>query len=381
MLGRIPVEVQIEKRAHVKRKKERFRMRSSRPVAHALCVAAAAVLSACSGGAPQSSGLTPSAGTHGPSYPRHRLSDTFAGVKMVGAVRPDHHKSWVSPDVLRAPRLFFASDSGTNDVYVYTMPAMALKGTLTGFSQPQGECADKAGNIWVTNTNAFQVVELSRSGSVMNTISDSYGYPIGCAIDPTNGAIAVADIVSKGSGAGQVLVYATPSSKPTVLTNPKQHYYYFVGYDPGGDLWVSGRTSKKAYILSGCGASSCGTIPLSGGTIYFPGAVMWDNVAGTWVVFDQSCGGTSAACSYTVNGSGALGTPVTYLNYDGVAVCDLIQATIAAYGQKYVAGGDYEYCGGAASGFNRWSYPAGGTPTNYNASSALLPTGSAISTK
>ena len=43
----------------------------------------------------------------------------------------DHHKSWVSPDARRAPRLLFVSDIATNDVYILTMPAMALKGTLT----------------------------------------------------------------------------------------------------------------------------------------------------------------------------------------------------------------------------------------------------------
>ncbi len=365
-------------------------MKITRSAAYAVGVlAAAALLAACSssGSSTGALGLAPAAvpdSSHGvnPMHHGHGIADTFIGVKWNGMkVHRDTRKSWVSPDAALAPRLYFASDSGTYDVYIYTMPDMALKGTLTGFSEPQGECSDTHGNIYIANTGGFQVLEYSRTGTLLNTYTDSYGYPVGCAVDPATGNLAVANLFGN-SGAGQVLVFSSPSSSPTVLTNPSGYFYYFLGYGPGSDLWVSGRNPSGFYQLSVCGVSSCSTLNLTGGTIYFPGAVQWDNARGQWVVFDQLCNDTTEACSYPVNGT-ALGTPTTYSNYNEGSVCDLIQGVIAAKGKKYVAGGDYEYCGTASSSFNRWGYTGGGTPTNHVIpdNSYTLPTGAAISTK
>lgn len=361
-------------------------------------VAATALIAGCSsnggGGAMQPpSGVAPnsvSPSAHGsgsglmmPLHHGHSLQDAFIGSGPMGKVHPNHHKSWISPAAAGAPRLFFASDSGTNSVYVYRLPGFALVGTLTGFSEPQGECSDNKGNIFIANTGTSQVYQYSRTGTLLATYSDSLGYPVGCAWDPATGNLAVTDIFDFAYPySGDVLIYTSPSSTPTQLRNPAQYYYYFAGYDTSGNLWVDGRDASGAFILSYCGASSCSTINLSGGTIYFPGAVQWDGVRSTWVVFDQLCNNGNNACSYPVSGSGALGTPTMYNNYNGGGDCDLIQAVIAANQRRYVAGGDYEYCGAASSTFDRWAYPAGGTPTNDTALTAYaLPVGAAISTK
>ena len=116
---------------------------------------------------------------------------------------------------------------------------MALKGTLTGLNEPQGECSDKNGNVWVTNTNANQIVLLSRSGSVIGSLSDPDGYPVGCAINPTNGDLAVTDIFDF-SEAGGVLIYHNGSGSPTRISNPAQYEYFFDGYDSNGNLYVDG---------------------------------------------------------------------------------------------------------------------------------------------
>ncbi len=327
-----------------------------------LCMlAATALLAGCNGGGSQSSGLTPSS-----AVTRHALdpSDTFVGVKWIGNVRPDHQKSWVSPEVQRAPRLLFVSDITADDVYIFTMPDMNLKGTLTGFNQPQGECSDTHGNVYVADTQATQVEEYSHTGSLLNTYADAYGYPVACAVNPLNGDLAVANFTGL-SGHGQVLIFTSPSSSPTILTNPKQYFYSFLGYDSSGDLRVDGRNDLKQFMFSRCGASKCRTIKLSGGTIYFPGAVQWDQTEDSWVLFDQRCGNTIAACSYQVSGSGVLGQATNYQNYNGGPVCDMIQGVVAAYGKRYTVGGDYEYCGYTSTTENRWQYPAGGAPTNY----------------
>ena len=358
-------------------------MKFSRSNSYVLrALAAAALLAGCnSNGGSQSSGLTPSSAVR--SYGLNP-SDTFVGVKWIGNVHPDHQKSWVSPDVQRAPRLLFVSDISANDVYIFTMPDMNLKGTLTGFNQPQGECSDTHGNVYVADTQATQVEEYSHTGTLLNTYPDTSGYPVGCAVNPLNGDLAVANFTGL-SGHGQVLIFTSPSSAPIIMANPQQRFYSFLGYDIHGDLWVDGRDAMKKYILSDCsGALFCHTVNLSGGTIYFPGAVQWDQKEYSWVLFDQRCGNTNTTCSYWVSGSGVLGQATNYQNYNGGPVCDMIQGVVAAYGKQYTVGGDYEYCGYTSTTANRWQYPAGGAPTNYvtlPVSQNFRPTGAAISTQ
>ncbi len=360
-------------------------MNFSKSAAYALgVVAAAALFAACSGGT-QSSALAPTSATNaqrsGASPLHHNALGAFNTVKQPGQAHPDHHKSWVSPDIKKEPRLAFFSDVDNQDVYIYSLPKLTLKGTLTGFSEPQGMCSDTSGNVYVANTGTEQVLEISRTGSIVNTYTDTYGYPVGCAYDPATGNLAVMDIFGF-YGAGQVLVYASPSATPTILSNPAQYFYYFGGYGPNSVLWADGRDSYGTYMVSACGASSCNTVTLSGGTIYFPGAVQWDHVRSNWVLFDQVCGDTEAACSYAVSDSGVLGTPTTYLNAEGGNVCDMTQGVIAGDRLKFVVGGDYEYCGTVSSSVGRWAYPAGGEPTNSGTlPSYALPDGAAVSSK
>jgi hypothetical protein len=364
-------------------------MKISRSAAYALgVVAAAALVAGCSGGT-QSSALSPTSMTNaqrsGANPLHHNALGAFNTVKQPGQAHPDHHKSWISPELRKKePRILFVSDAGTEDVYMYTLPGMSLKGTLTGFSEPQGMCSDTKGDVFVDNTGTTQVLEISRTGSIVNTFSDTYGYPVGCAIDPATGNLAVANIFGF-SGAGQVVIWAgaNPSATPTTVSNPSQYFYYFDGYGPGSSLWVSGKSSAGTYMVSGCGASSCSTITLSGGTIYFPGAVQWDGTRGNWVLFDQLCGDGEAACSYPVSGSGVLGTATTYNNPAGGGVCDLVQGAIAGDLHKFVVGSDYEYCGATSTSSDRWGYTAGGTPSNdvTYSSSYAIPDGAAVSDK
>ena len=326
--------------------------------------------------------------------------DAIAAVKAM-PLHVDHRKSWVSPEVARLPRILFVSDDSTNDVLLFSLPDLRLRGTLTGFEMPQGLCSDTSGNIWVTNFGTLTVIELSRSGTVINVLIDPDGYPVACAVDPTSGDLAVANLYNKYlSGSGEVEIYRAGGGTPTSLANPDQYYYNQVGYVTGsgsgnsdghaevapGNLFVDGRTYSGSFILSELPAGSAAfhTVTLSGGTIYFPGMVQWYSPGNYLALGDQLCGDVPASCIYHVKISGNMGKikgHTSLLNYLGGSVCDMVQGVIGAHGLSYVAGGDYEACGYANSSVNRWAYPAGGTPTNFNDSAVTEPIGAAISTK
>jgi hypothetical protein len=289
----------------------------------------------------------------------------------------------MSPDVRRAPRLLFVSDNAAYVVDIFTLPGMALKGQLTGFNSPQGECADATGNIWITNTGTSELLQYSRTGTLIRRLSDTFGYPVGCSVNKATGDLAVTDIFDRHSSHGGVLVYAGASGQPKDYTcsGTAVYEYYFVGYGPDGSLWVDGTDRQGYFGLCTGTPSALSPLALSGGAIYFPGLVQWDSASGQWYVGDQLCNDTMSACIYPISGSGVVGSAINLSGYSGSYVCDLVQAVIAN-GGTYVVGSDNNYCGNATPASYRWLFPAGGSPSNYNNSAGLSrPIGAAISTK
>jgi hypothetical protein len=306
--------------------------------------------------------------------------------------------------------LLFVSDVGTDDVYMYTLPGLALKGTLTGFNMPEGECSDNDGNVWVTNS-AFgtqQIVKISHSGTILNILSDPSGEPVGCAVDPTTGNLAVTNLADL-SGGGELLIYPNASGTPTAYTNPAQFSYYFAGYDSSGNLFEDGFAYEEGFaaeprsdvnlnylpfILSELpkGSSSLETISIIGcahdpqcGPVYFPGMVEWYSPGNYLAVGDQLCGYTSSSCIYWVSISGTSGTitgATTMLGSAGNPICDLGEGVILPQ-TKDIVGSDIEArCGFTAPTTYRWRFPAGGSPKKYNANPSYnTPVGAAVSTK
>lgn len=356
-------------------------MKTSRLVSVAVGVmASAALLAGCSGVLQSAAPSAPSSANNLASR-RDRLV-TYTSVRAP-KIKPDRHKSWVSPDVKRAPRLLFISDESTQDVYIFTMPAMQLKGTLTGFNGPQGMCTDRQGNIWIVNTGTAQGLKYSRSGTQLGAVSDPSGTPVGCAVNPTNGDLALSEIRGS-SGAGGIEIYPNGSGSPTKYSNPSQYEYFFPAYDTDGNLYVDGFTYPTFAVMISelpSGSGTMHTVNYSGGTIGFPGGVNWDRVRGQLVVNDQECQGLYSSCVYQMKVSGSSAkivgsTPLN--NLDGTA-CDVDQGTIAPF-DKYFAGPCISFAYSVNS-VDRWAYPSGGTPGHYNDAVVVQPIGSAISNK
>ena len=124
----------------------------------------------------------------------------------------DRRRSWFAAELAhKQSSLLFVSDSGTADVYVYSLPALKLMATVTGFSQPQGECSDNKGNVWIADTNAQTMYELSHHGRLVYEIKTTGAYPVSCAWDATTGDLAVMSLFNGSGTSGDVLVYASGS--------------------------------------------------------------------------------------------------------------------------------------------------------------------------
>jgi hypothetical protein len=307
---------------------------------------------------------------------------TMSVARWAAPAHPDRRPSWSSPALAKARGpLLFVSDSGTASVYIYNLSTLQLLSTITGLDQPQGECSNTHGDVWITDTNAAEVYEVTHHGQLENELTISGGYPVGCAWDKKTGTLAVMQLFNGSGGQGAILLYKGGSGSPVSITNPEQYYYNFGGYDGRGNLFFDGRAADGTFMLSELprGHTTAYTLAISGGTIYFPGMVQWNPSAADLVVGDQSCTNTYASCVYALKLGARTATitgSTTFLNFSGGGICDLVQGVIL---NNRIAGSDNDFCGSTASATYTWSYPAGGNAQAYNKSTDVTPVGAAIS--
>jgi hypothetical protein len=175
-----------------------------------------------------------------------------AGSQPIGAYA-DRGGSSIRPET-KNKDLLYVSDSYSNDVYLFALPSGNLVGTLTGFKSPQSLCVDKAGDVFIPDSGASDIVEYAHGGSEpIKTLEDTDS-PTGCSVDPTTGNLAVSNFSQF------VSVYPSASGSPTnySTTFPAA----FAAYDDNGDLFVSGPISK-----SGLYTIAAAELPSGGQTV------------------------------------------------------------------------------------------------------------------
>jgi hypothetical protein len=296
--------------------------------------------------------------------------------RLRGTPSPAVPATWMAAEA-KQQDLVYISDFAANAVYVFTYPYGKLVGSI-GTVDPTGECADAAGNVWITSEYAQVANEFAHGGMApINTISIPFHMPVGCAVDPVSGSIAI-DSFCQVNGAhqcdgdGSVYVYPSPSQQPVIYSVSSLNVY-FCGYDAHGNLFVdSDIDGRPTFRLSELpkGASTFSVVYLDR-HMYFPGGVQWD---GKYLaVGDQEEVGdwlTSTIHQVRFNKKGS-GTVVSSTKLPGSG--DVVQFWIQ--GSKVVApsvGIAYP------SAVGLYPYPAGGPPAMIG-SAYNEPTGSAVS--
>ena len=266
---------------------------------YALGVCASITFAACSSGGSQ---LAPSAAS-GQSAASHQAAAASIYLAKTSAdsafeVHPSRKQSWMTADAAGNDLLYISSDF-SDSIYVYSYPKRQLVGTLTGFTTPGGLCADKTGNVWITNGTS--ILEYAHGGaSPIATLKDPGYFVSGCSVDPTTGNLAVTNFENrKRTGRGSVAIYTNGRGNPTNYVDTNIFYYYYCGYDNKGNLYVDGTLSGGKFVFAELpkGSSTFTDVALLE-TIESPGGVQWD---GKYVVIGDR--DEPYIYQYTISGS------------------------------------------------------------------------------
>jgi hypothetical protein len=294
----------------------------------ALSVSAAALLTGCSAVVQPQSGMTP-------TMAAHPLSSGSGFVYVNYGYTP-----------------------GT--VYVYSFPALQPLFTFPSpnSTYPAGECADKAGNVFITAATPSEVgyiFEYAPGGSIpIATLSDP-GDPSGCSVDPNTGNLGVANAIDYhnpyGRGWGDLAIYKGASGTPTVYYSKHVTYVTNCGFDNAGNLFAD--NSRGDIFELPKGSSSVRVISLTP-AIKKPGQVQWDGQYITIVDYDAP------------NGDHRFGAEVVYrLSVSGktakiVGKTKLSTTNSRHDGQTWITGSMITGVDGRGDrGVGVWNYPQG----------------------
>ncbi|MGA8474700.1 MAG: hypothetical protein WB681_06495 [Candidatus Cybelea sp.] len=189
-------------------------------------------------------------------------------------------------------------------ITVYSYPKGKLVGTLKDFYKPYGECVDKSGDVYVTDSSFGKIYEYAHGGTKpIHTLNDPSYVPYGCAVDPTTGDLAVANYSDDSAREGNVMIYHKAKGFPKSYIGYGFYYYYYLGYDPKGNLYVDGLFGSYGdgfeFGELRKGGSQINPILLPQ-TIGAPGGIQWD---GQYLALGDNAG--AAIYQFSFNGSKA----------------------------------------------------------------------------
>jgi len=204
----------------------------------------AGALAACSSnGAPS---ITPALGGASSmilASGEHLVRAGFHEVRFGGAVRHARAgRSWMDPAGKKQALLYGSSyDGGFINIYKQKGTRQQPIGQLTsGLISPQGLFVDKHHDLWVANTNAFNIVAFKRNATApFLTLNDPDYYPIAVVVDRHGKAFAANAQGSSGQP-GTVTYWKKGDTDPTgTITIPGLQLALGIGIDASDNVYVS----------------------------------------------------------------------------------------------------------------------------------------------
>ncbi|HEY2475817.1 MAG TPA: hypothetical protein VGI19_13590 [Candidatus Cybelea sp.] len=245
---------------------------------------------------------------------------------------------------------------GPSKLYVFTYPGATYVSEVTVPNHPEGLCADKNGNVFVTtlipNSNTSYIYEYAHGGTQpIATLTDPGGGN-SCAVDSVTGNLAVANWSSDSpSSPGNVAIYSNARGVPRTYVAQNISAYLWCAYDSKGDLFVDGINGRHAMPLVELrsGASSFEKVTLDEAVT--PSSLQWLD-GNLLVANDASISGPELL--YRVKFSGSRGKIV------GKTVLKSRHGMNSWGGQFVVSGASVTGPSYPRRYFSVWSYPKGG---------------------
>jgi hypothetical protein len=214
--------------------------------------------------------------------------------------------------------LLYVADYGVGViVYSYRPSRIEYVGLLSTPQQAEGECVDKAQNIFVT-AGPYGIFEYAHGGTTPIAILGTPDIePLNCSIDPTTGNLAAAGYPYLGGSYGAE-VYKNARGRPTFYAD-SGFGDYECGYDDKGNLFIGG------YVVSG--HLNFAELPKGGSTF------------------------TNIALNQSFNAAGGIEVGSTPLNASGAVWQFFVD------GNRVIVPSTFEDSSGTV---NVYAYPAGG---------------------
>jgi hypothetical protein len=256
-----------------------------------------------------------------------------------------HNKPWMLPEAKHEDLVYVSDYQNGVIVLSYAFPRLKYVGFLAEPQFGEGECVDKAQNVFITGS-AYDIVEYAHGGTTPKAIlTDPFALPLSCSVDPTTGNPAVVgspDVFHQNYGAA---IFKKARGKPT-LYEDGDLAAVACAYDNEGNLFLDGSlTSGPGIAELPKGGTTFTNIPLpqsfkAVGDIEWDGryVAVGDYYNGVIYQFDVNASSATEVGSTPLSGSGTVHQ--FYVDRDKVVVPSTFQ--------------DY-------SGFVKiYNYPAGG---------------------
>jgi hypothetical protein len=327
------------------------------------------MLAGCSGG--NSPAAPPGApGSTGQSVHRQFATTARTDNSLLppGIARITHEpiatKSFMDPRAAGKP-LIFVSDAanGVVDIYPQAGKNQKMVGQITGLTQPQGITTDKAGDVYVANTNSSNVLEYAPpyTGAPKMTINDPHGFPADVAVSST-GIVAVTNICNAPKcqiASGNVVIYAKGSAKSCATVSDTAFNFtrvMFAEFDSKGVLYVDGMNggyqTSFGLVTGGCNATALTYLNYIY-TVSFPGGMQIDK-AGNIAFCDEA---NFVVDTFAPPVNDAFGSPTSVMPITG-STFPIGIALLASGKSLYVADS------GGSGVANEYKYTAGGAAEN-----------------
>ncbi len=249
-------------------------------------------------------------------------------------------RAWMKPGTERGDLLYVSTG---DNVYVLSYPHGKLVGSLGVAGNDL--CSDKKGDVFVPSSG-YVVLEYAHGGIYPLQTLHGGDIPLGCAVDPSTGDLAV---TQEASGAGEVAIFADAREPATWYRDADISTFGLCGYDDRGNLFVDGTGSGNYLAELPKGSGEFRNYPL--GDKFAPyGDIAWD---GAHITLSNPTTGSLYRLRFEKASFKVVGTT-------------RIKGWVNSYSghwpyiQTWLANGTFIAQSSALAELGLWSYPRGG---------------------